>query len=502
MEEYRTWGPPGTGKTTWIANEAARLAEKYGSDQISICSLTNSAVREAVNRDIPIDSDNLTTLHARCKRALQAPSPAEAHMKDFADAYPKYADFVPLRRDSGTREEEILASGSTVFDQIQVARQRMIPVSKWRPDMQDLYSVWSRWCIESGLMDYTTWLEVARDMRALPAQTVVFVDEAQDHTPLQLATLRSWDTKYLVLVGDDDQSLYEWSGVVPEEFMKAGIPENHNRVLRQSYRVPSAVHAQAVRILSKISHRYPKEYLPIFAEGSVISSNFSLSDAEEAVMPGVDDGQEHMILTSCSYMLNGIIRNLREAGIPFHNPYRRSNDRWNPLGTEIAIAARSYLADKWTGKVILRWMSIMSDDVFSDKKGLILMCEASLDDAISPEQIRSYLSERTAGSVLSRRPEAMLKLKDRSVKGLWDYYVKAVGKEVKVIIGTIHSVKSGEMECVHIFPDMSQAAYTDMLHNPDRIHRLFYVAMTRARHSVILHDSGNSQYAYPIGRRS
>ena len=38
-----------------------------------------------------------------------------------------------------------------------------------------------------------------------------------------------------------------------------------------------------------------------------------------------------MFLAACSYMLSPIIAVLRKNGIPFHNPYRRSNGFWNPL---------------------------------------------------------------------------------------------------------------------------------------------------------------------------
>lgn len=498
MEEWRTWGPPGTGKTTWIAEEATRLAEEYGADQVSICSLTNAAVREAADRNIPIGLDNLTTLHARCKRALQAPPPAEAYMSDFIKAHPLYANHVPHRRDDSTQSEIILSSGFTIYDEVQIARQRMMPIGSWRYDMREWYSVWSRWCAETGLMDYTSWLEVAKERRCLPAQAIVFVDEAQDHTPLQLATIRSWKSRRLVLVGDDDQSLYEWSGSVPEEFLRSDVPKEREMTLEQSYRVPRSVHQTAMEILSRISNRKVKIYSPTDTNGSVKFSNFNLDDSRVALMPDIDDGQVHMILTSCSYMLNGIIHNLKEASIPFHNPYRMSNLSWNPLATETALASRKYLIGEWTGSAIMKWMAIMRDDIFRNRDGLSSLCAENQKNSILPSDILPYLSESTAEILLSRRPEALLKLKRRSIRGEWDYYIKTLGKDPKVIVGTIHSVKGGEADCVHIFPDLSAAGYAGALRilGLDSLHRLFYVAVTRAKHSVIIQDlsSPNSYF--------
>ena len=38
-----------------------------------------------------------------------------------------------------------------------------------------------------------------------------------------------------------------------------------------------------------------------------------------------------MFLAACSYMLHPVVAALRKRGIPFHNPYRKSNGFWNPL---------------------------------------------------------------------------------------------------------------------------------------------------------------------------
>jgi hypothetical protein len=38
-----------------------------------------------------------------------------------------------------------------------------------------------------------------------------------------------------------------------------------------------------------------------------------------------------MFLASCSYMLRPLTAVLRKHGVPFHNPYRKSNGAWNPV---------------------------------------------------------------------------------------------------------------------------------------------------------------------------
>lgn len=502
MEE-RVYGPPGTGKTTWIADQATKEIEKYGPDLVSICSLTKAAIHEAKDRGIPIDEENLTTLHARCKRSIGAPAPAELYMSDFAKEYPLYAmgNGLPkyMRED---RAEAIIRSGATAYDMVQYNRQRMIPIKDWRPDLVKWHEVWKQWCMESGHMDYSMWLEECLTNTKLPHQKVVFVDEAQDHTPLQLAVIRAWPTERLVLVGDDDQSLYEWSGSIPDAFLDPSIQVEKEMVLSRSYRVPRVIHRLAMEIISRVTYRKEKLYNPRDIEGIVDRSSFQISESRMWPMEEIEDGREHMIISPCAYQLEGIISQLKIQGIPFHNPYRRSNATWNPLYTDIAIAARSYLTDRWIGASIARWAQIMKSEVFTNSASLFTMCAQREKEEISYDELRPFLAERYAEALLSRKPEALIKLK-RNVQGSWEYYEKVFKGHLvipKITIGTIHSVKGGECEVVHVFPDLSRSGYEELHNDPDKLHRLFYTAVTRAKDSIVIHKPGNSGYKYIIER--
>ena len=58
-----------------------------------------------------------------------------------------------------------------------------------------------------------------------------------------------------------------------------------------------------------------------------------------------------------------------------------------------------------------------------------------------------------------------------------------------VIVGTIHSVKGGEADVVYLFPDLSRAGdgqYHRMGPPRDSVVRLFYVGITRARHTLYI----------------
>jgi superfamily I DNA/RNA helicase len=57
----------------------------------------------------------------------------------------------------------------------------------------------------------------------------------------------------------------------------------------------------------------------------------------------------------------------------------------------------------------------------------------------------------------------------------------------QVIVGTIHSVKGGQADVVYLFPDLSRAGdeqYQKRGAPRDSVVRLFYVGITRARHTL------------------
>lgn len=526
--EFRVYGPPGCGKTTYVAASATELANRYGEDLVSICSLTRTAVGEASGRVIPLAEGHISTLHARCKRSLQAGPPAESRIGEFVRDVPEYRNEQALpksllrrapRSDSGetTVDEVILAGGRqpSLYERAQMNRQQLIPAERWTPEVRRFHLVWSEWMAANGTMDFTGWLEAAIENQSLPPQQVVFVDEAQDHTPLQLQVIRTWRAKNRILVGDDDQNLYEWSGARPEGFFLPELPEGREKVLSQSYRVPREVHGYAMQIAHRISRRREKLYHPRPADGAVFSSGIGLNQIEAGGIPDsfLDSPGSSMFLTTCSYHLDPILADLRQRGIPFYNPYRRSNNRWNPLGdTLVANVLRAYTrpadGEPWTGNEVSTWAAVLaSGSVFRDrrKSEFLTWCAARGSEPVTVEDMRPWVQpfalERLRAGDLSIFVSDRLK----GAHGDWEYGVRVFRlpeeeRTPKVIVGTIHSVKGGEADQVYLWPDLSPAGYRDLTGaNRDRLNRLFYVAVTRARDTLIVGRS-SGRYAYPLPR--
>jgi superfamily I DNA/RNA helicase len=62
--EYRIFGPPGTGKTTHVANHVRHAVEQFGPNSVLVTSFSRATAAELATRDVLLDHDRIGTLHS------------------------------------------------------------------------------------------------------------------------------------------------------------------------------------------------------------------------------------------------------------------------------------------------------------------------------------------------------------------------------------------------------------------------------------------------------
>lgn len=348
-------------------------------------------------------------------------------------------------------------------------------------------------------------------------------------------------------------NLYQWRGSDPEVFNSGEAAST--RTLSRSWRVPAQVHAYAVDWIQQIPGRVPTEYLPRLdpavaaaaiagdvdpsdptlptAPGSVSRVPYRWSQPEALIPKLIDDSEQGtvMVLATCSYMLAPLIGGLRQRGVPFHNPYRAENGGWNPLagaGRLLALLRPdpgTYGPDArlWTWDDVNRWVEPLAAKGVT-KRGAKALIESkatpdrfntdpvpveigTLAQMFEPEALEAIMSvdgDPTAAvewwwkNVRASRMKSM----NYSVNVYRRFGGKALRREPRVIVGTIHSVKGGESNAVYVFPDLSRAGYWGGWDRPgtgrDAIRRQFYVAFTRTRdHLKLCRESGAEFVQFP-----
>jgi superfamily I DNA/RNA helicase len=65
--------------------------------------------------------------------------------------------------------------------------------------------------------------------------------------------------------------------------------------------------------------------------------------------------------------------------------------------------------------------------------------------------------------------------------------------EPRIRVSTIHQAKGGECENVIVLLDLGKIVYRSYLKNPDDEHRVFYVAVTRAKNNLYIVEAQKQQ---------
>jgi superfamily I DNA/RNA helicase len=68
----------------------------------------------------------------------------------------------------------------------------------------------------------------------------------------------------------------------------------------------------------------------------------------------------------------------------------------------------------------------------------------------------------------------------------------------RITVSTIHGSKGGEADNVVLLTDLSPAAENEMHINPDDMHRVFYVGVTRARQNLYIVDPEDIGRSYNL----
>lgn len=499
MRVEKVFGPPGTGKTTYLLN----IVQKYLEDEvhparIGYFAFTRKAANEARDRatqkfpqlNPDLDFPWFRTLHSLAYRCLGIGTKDMMSPEHYAE-FAKEAG-IELAIENG-EEEFAVKIDHPILNEINIARIKNLDLrqhynkSKMSIEWHHFEYVdraYRHYKVSRGLLDFTDLLErVLDDHERLPKLEALIVDEAQDLSKLQwrLVEALANRSKQTYLAGDDDQAVYTWAGADVDSFLSF---EGSVRVLDRSYRVPAKIHSLADTVVRRIQKRQDKRWSPREEEGAIIfHNNFYHVDITHG---------EWLILAAANYMLTGMHDWIKSQGLLFERHGKRSIPEavliavtgWEALrkGKEIPLS---------TVKTIYKYLD--SSAVKHGYKGL---------KTADPEIMYTHaLLTEKHGLLTNEIWHVALSKIGEDKRNYLIAFLRRGGKvtgKVSIKLSTIHGAKGGEADNVLLLSDLSTKFANDYERNSDDINRLFYVGITRAKKSLHIILPKNSQKGFKL----
>jgi superfamily I DNA/RNA helicase len=462
----KIYGPPGTGKTEKLIRRAmAYIRIGTPINSIGYFAFTRKAAHEARDRMLSKNPQYkkkelryFQTLHSLAFHTLGLRE--ENVMQDYH--YNDLGKILSIRVNAKKDADAspYLSCDNEYFQIILKAKEKGISVwdeyctgehsSNVEPDLLKHIEVnYNQYKVNNNLIDFADMIKKFLSKPELcPSFDTVFIDEAQDLSPIQwdMYDLLKNNSKNVYLAGDDDQAIYGWAGADVDRFIKEPAKE---KVLSKSRRIPIAVQEISKIITERIQGlRATKNYLPRNEQGLCSKIN-SLENVD------LYNGK-WLILTRTISRAKEICDLLKVKGLYYENKHRKSYD------TKLYKAIINH--SKW----------LKGEDI--------------PDTAL--EDIKEYMGERELKKDLKWYECFDTASADEKI------YIRLMlsngeklSNEARIKVSTIHAAKGGECENVILVLDNAKKIREATAHSiikRDEEHRVWYVGCTRAKRNLYL----------------
>ena len=483
-------GPPGTGKTTKLLKYVQTFL-KLGTpiERIGYFAFTKKAANEAKERMLKLfpqygyrDLKHFQTLHSLAFTSLGMKKDNVMQSEHYEEIGKTIGVQVSVYK-GGEEETGYIDSDSEYFNLINIARIK--DVSTKDEYDTDLYSddmdynlveiieaELNNYKKSFALYDFTDMIEKFIGSELCPKFDVVFIDEAQDLSPIQwkMYDIIKQNTKIMILAGDDDQAIYGWAGADVQRFQEEPAKE---KILPQSYRVPIRVQQVADSIISQIDTRIMKLWNPRNEEGHCEE----VYDLDE-----VDLTQgKWLVLARTNYRLIKMKPYLMERGIYFEYKERKS------FSAKLWKAIRDF--SRWTSGAQLTAPEIK--DIF-DYTGHEFVGEEHLSYDCEYFDIDS---NDTWYELFNADPEQVLYIRQMLSNK------EKLSEGARVKLSTIHSAKGGEADNVLLILDNTEKIREAIEKSPEKAdeeHRVWYVGVTRTKQNLYIMAAKEDRLGYDI----
>jgi superfamily I DNA/RNA helicase len=466
MKSKVIYGSPGTGKTHTLVELSDEAVSKYGSDSVYYVSFTKTAALEATHRS-NLKKSNVSTIHSLCFNKMELSSAGVVSSQTLKD-FGQISGF-KFRGTVNVEFEELELGDYYIFmlgraEAMQVTPEEAFYTSQRVGSFSDFEffcNTYTRWKRLNGFFDFSDMLRMYRDSPVDFGCRCLIVDEAQDLSNLQWSVIesiiRANPVDLVIVAGDDDQAIFEWSGANPHGMQEFELKYNSERiVLSQSHRIPKTVHDMAERLIKTTSKRVDKIYSSAGHKGSIQRTQLITKDSF--------NGDDVLVLCRNFITRKEMEIELINNAVPFISPDPYKNPFENSVAKGIKLLGVLKNGDGLSSRELGQLKKVLTPrgkDIFEggNLKGLVkLGWEGAIN--VPLEHIQLYKSVD-----LSKPPT--------------------------VRISTIHGAKGGEASKVVLHTGLTQKTIDSMLTDRDAEIRVWYVGLTRVKHDLLIYEGDN-----------
>ena len=493
MISRKLFGPPGTGKTTKLLKYVKTFL-KLGTpiDKIGYFAFTTKAANEAIDRMLDYhtayqrkDLKYFRTLHSLAFTRLGLKKSEVLQDEHYEDIGRRLGIQMTVYS-NGQETTGFVDSSSEYFNLINAARIKEISIEEeYNTDMysqdmnkqllQIISDELQNYKDSYKLVDFTDMIERFNVSKLCPNFDVVFIDEAQDLSPIQwkMVDIIRKNSKYVILAGDDDQAIYGWAGANVKKFQQE--ISKKDIILPQSYRVPQSVQNLADKILDLISpnRRVLKNWKARDERGVV---NYIVDIEDVPLHEG-----NWLVLARYNDRLSKLMPSLKDRGIYFQYKGRKSY--------KVSLFRTILNYTRWQKGELLS-LSEVKD---------ILECIGS---NLKPTEEKMYdLSEFGLDKTVNWFDEFQVDYEECLYIREMLSYGEKLSQDARVKLSTIHAAKGGEADNVLLILDNTKTireASEKSIDKFDEEHRVWYVGVTRTKQNLYIMAAKKEDQGYEI----
>ncbi|MCL5732842.1 MAG: AAA family ATPase [Candidatus Thermoplasmatota archaeon] len=444
MDTHTIIGPPGTGKTRKIEHI---IRENGISDYLYL--VYNVGMAQGARARIEDDRKKIGTIHSiMAQKNLAGGFIKDSELLEFARMYGMSAPKKTISASGETDLERFLRYYDLV---VNMMRKPFQPMDE-RMSMPYLYDVYEKWKEKQGRWDYT---DILREAAQHTYYTeTLFIDEAQDLSPLMWKIVDNISCNERYIVGDPHQSINSFRGVRVQDF--TGRMKNVD-TLRESYRFGDNVRVLADRILGS---------------AKIVSADYrGLGESQiglNSMQTFVRLEGSKAILCRTNALAGYVANRIPFAMVPI-SPEHSYGNGWTKTTFKVAGIMR-------------KWPNVQPDEFryIVEHSPADLWVRGTKARVKKEATLFSYdlMAKKIGAAEIIQKMRIDLKVRENAMKMLT--------KDIPVIqVDTIHASKGLEWEHVMVMTD-----FPSKMEITDEERRLFYVASTRARKTLDFQYAG------------